>query len=343
MELKKHPQLSPTHAAVFQLTKTLPYHAYQFTLFCDNLFGNPKLFSLLRSLGIGACGTVRRHVTNPIFGNIDNWNATWGTLRSVIVNAFPESQDLITSNNNVLVSLWQDSNKVGFCTTVHDGTEWVVRNRKRPKGTSTSASITKQPFYKFCLPLGCKELYEHTRLLPIPGAIDDYNHYMGGVDIADQLRAGFSTQQRGVKPWRPLFYWLLDTTIINAFCLSEHQRKAKLGNGKDKVRSAHWAFREALVSELLKDSLPEVSKQAYVTKNTVLPKIRLTRPIEIHQRIFGKRAPCMFCRWSRVTKKGRTLKIIAKPQNVHKTTLVCSHCSINLCEECFTMFHYYID
>jgi hypothetical protein len=45
--LQKHPDLSPTHAAVFQLMKTLLYSAYQFTLFCDNLFGNPKLFSLL--------------------------------------------------------------------------------------------------------------------------------------------------------------------------------------------------------------------------------------------------------------------------------------------------------
>jgi hypothetical protein len=185
--LQKHPELSPTHAAVFQLMKTLPYGAYQFTLFCDNLFGNPKLFNLLRSLGIGACGTARRQVTKPVFGNIDDWNAAWGTLRSKVVPT-------------TLVSIWQDSNKVGFCTTIHDGTEWVVRNRKRPKGTSTSAAITRQPFYMFSPPSGCKELYENTRLLPIPGAINDYNHHMGGVDIADQLRAGFSTQQRGVKP-----------------------------------------------------------------------------------------------------------------------------------------------
>jgi hypothetical protein len=92
-----------------------------------------------------------------------------------------------------LVSVWQDSNKVGFCTTNHDGTEWPVQNRKRPKGTSTSATITKQPFYMFSSPSRCKEPYEHTRLLPIPGAIDDYNHYMGGVDITDQLQTGFST------------------------------------------------------------------------------------------------------------------------------------------------------
>jgi hypothetical protein len=174
--------------------KTLLYHTYQFTLFCDNLFGNPKLFSLLRSLGIGACGTARRQVTKPIFDNIDNWKVPWGTLHSVIVDAFPnqELQAPILDNRNVLVSVWQDSNIVGYCTTVHDRTEWPVKNRKHPKGTSTSASITKQPFYMFSPPTGSKEVYEHTRLLPIPGAIDDYNHHMGRVDIADQLQAGFS-------------------------------------------------------------------------------------------------------------------------------------------------------
>jgi len=217
--------------------KSLPYRAYQFTLFCDNLFGSPKLFSLLRGLGIGACGTARRQVTKPIFGNIDEWKAAWGTLHSMVVNAFPSVQDLILRDKNILVSVWQDSNKVGFCTTVHDGIEWVVKNRKRPKRTSTSSAITKQPFYMFTSPVGYKELYEHTRLLPIPSAIDDYNRYIGGVDIANQLQTRFSTQQRGVKPWRPLFYWLLDTAIINAFRLSEHQRKSTLDSAKDKVWS----------------------------------------------------------------------------------------------------------
>ena len=58
----------------------------------------------------------------------------------------------------------------------------------------------------FTLPIECEGPYERTRLLPIPSTIDDYNHHMGEVDIANQLRAGFSTQWRGVKPWRPLFY-----------------------------------------------------------------------------------------------------------------------------------------
>jgi hypothetical protein len=189
-------------------------------------------------------------------------------------------------------------------------------------------------------PTGCKDLYEHTRILPIPGAIDDYNHHMGGVDIADQLRASFSTQQRGVKPWRPLFYWLLDTTIINAFRISEQQRKAKLGSGKDKVRSAHRAFREALVLELLKDPLLKAPKRSYVTRNTVLPNIRLTRPIGIHCRIPSKRAACIFCSWRQQTKKG--IIVITKSNRVPRTRLICSHCNTPLCQECFIPFHYFV-
>jgi hypothetical protein len=185
--------------------KTLPYYNHQFTLFCNNLFRNPKLFSLLQSLGIGACRTAWRYITKLVFSNVDNWKATWGSLRSAVVIAFPDKLHAPTT----LVSMWQDSNKVGFCTTIHNRTEWVVQKRKRLKGTLTSAAITKQPFYMFSPPSRCKEPYENTRLLSIPSAIDDYNHYMGGVDIADQLQAGFSTQQHGVKPWRPLFYWLL--------------------------------------------------------------------------------------------------------------------------------------
>jgi|SRR5436853_5726653 len=103
--------------------KSLPYQAYQFTLYYDNLFGCPKLFSLLRSLGIGACGTIRHNITKPIFGNIDNWKATWGTLHLIVVDVFPNTQDIIPSTKKVLVSLWQDSNIVGFCTTIHNGTE----------------------------------------------------------------------------------------------------------------------------------------------------------------------------------------------------------------------------
>ena len=261
-------------------------------------------------------------------------------MHCAIVDTYPED----VQNGKVLLLVWQDSNKVGFCSTIHDGTEWVVRIRKRPKGSSTSASITKQPFAIFEPLYGCKDAYVHTRLLPIPGMVDDYNHYMGGVDIANQLRSKFSTQQRGVKPWRPLFYWLLDTTIINAFLISENQRKAKLKlDEKDKVRSAHRTFRESLVTALLLDIRIPKADPKYITKNTRLPAIRLTRLIEIHFPRPIKRANCIFCRWSQHNKKAKSMQGISKTPGILKTRTNCNHCSVPLCGKCFYLFHYFVD
>ena len=249
------------------------------------------------------------------------------------MNAYPDNPQ----DGKVLLSIWQDSNKVGFCSTIHDGTEWIIRMRKKPKGSSTLAAITKQPFAKFNQ--SSKELYEHTRLLPIPGMTDDYNHYMGGVDIADQLRTGFSTQQRGVKPWKALFHWLMDTAAINAFCIFEHQRKAKLGLKKDKARSTHRAFQESIVRGLLE--LPKPRAQLPRISMT-LPHIRFTRPIEIHQFTYAsRRTPCFFCRWSQHSKIGITTRVIMKSRDANKTRISCSHCSVALCIKCFYIFHYF--
>jgi hypothetical protein len=193
----------------------------------------------------------------------------------------------------------------------------------------------------------CKDPYEHTRLLPIPGMIDDYNHHIGRVDIADQLQSKFSTQQCSAKPWKPLFYWLLDTTIINAFLISENRRKAKLSlDKKDKIRSAHRAFREALVTALLLDLHKSTNKppNLYITKTTQLPPIRLTRPIEIHQIVSSsKKALCFLCCWSRHHTNRKGLGVITKSQNLPKTRTICSHCSIVLCRRCFSKFHYTVD
>ena len=58
---------------------------------------------------------------------------------------------------------------------------------------------------------------ESRKVLKIPKIIDDYNHNMNGVDVADQLRSYYNTQQTARRNWMPLFYWLLDTAIINAY------------------------------------------------------------------------------------------------------------------------------
>lgn len=69
-----------------------------------------------------------------------------------------------------------------FLSTTHEAgpgpDKVVIRHRKRPALTSTSAKTARQPFG-----------LAPEKDLPIPKFVDDYNHFMGYVDRADQLRA----------------------------------------------------------------------------------------------------------------------------------------------------------
>ena len=67
-------------------------------------------------------------------------------------------------------------------TTAYNLTDTVIRTRKRPSSTSTSASITRSVFGNLLV-----------KDLPIPTAINAYNHYIGGVDTANRYQADFTT------------------------------------------------------------------------------------------------------------------------------------------------------
>ena len=53
----------------------------------------------------------------------------------------------------------------------------------------------------------------------IPKIINDYNNFMGGVDVVDQHFVYYAIGCRGVKWWRRVFYHLLEMAIVNAFSI----------------------------------------------------------------------------------------------------------------------------
>lgn len=61
-----------------------------------------------------------------------------------------------------------------------------MRKRRRPKITSTNGRKIRGIWGD-----------QPTKILPIPTFIDDYNHNMGGVDIADQLRSYYDLLLKG--------------------------------------------------------------------------------------------------------------------------------------------------
>ncbi|GMF56648.1 unnamed protein product [Phytophthora fragariaefolia] len=191
--------LSTTGCIVAHLCSKLPRNM-QFNVFMDNYFSSIPLFEHLRSVGIGAYGTAQsnsaKYPKEMRFRN-DKTKSTTGTLNSMAVG-------------KVLVIFWMDNGPVQILSTIHhvEGGHWFIeRETKRPRTTSTNGASVQRQFDA-----------SDRKTFAIPCCVDDYNHYMVGVDIADQYRAYYATQLFSYRTWVPIFFWLLDTTIINALC-----------------------------------------------------------------------------------------------------------------------------
>ena len=71
------------------------------------------------------------------------------------------------------------------------------------------------------LPVSNMQIYSQAEnkvvMVPRPLAVSEYNKYMGGMDRTDENIARYCIGVRGKKWWWPLFTWLLDAAIHNAW------------------------------------------------------------------------------------------------------------------------------
>jgi hypothetical protein len=83
--------------------------------------------------------------------------------------------------------------------------EEILRLRRKSLKTSSQAIITRKPF----------EGKVRTEL-SIPAFINNYNHYMGQVDVANQLRAPYIVHfNRNLKEFFPGMFWLINMVNVN--------------------------------------------------------------------------------------------------------------------------------
>ncbi|KAI3655925.1 hypothetical protein MP638_006061, partial [Amoeboaphelidium occidentale] len=113
--------------------------------------------------------------------------------------------------NDVMVAAWVDNNIVYILSTIHTihrTADLVEAPKKHPRENSNNSATRN-------------DLFGENAVLPlkIPTIINDYNHNMNGVDIADQMRSNYATQRTHYRTWVPLFYCCLDTAIVNAYMI----------------------------------------------------------------------------------------------------------------------------
>jgi hypothetical protein len=313
--LEKVTSLSKIGCEVYHLIKSLPDNM-AFNIYMDNYFSSINLFNFLRQKKIGACGTVRTSSSKfPKELKVEKKQLDWDILSGVVVD-------------NVLSIFWMDNGPVTMLSTIHEITgpeSRKVTKRKRPRYTSTNANKVREVFGD-----------EVEKFLPIPTVIDDYNHFMGGVDVADQYRHYYNTQITARRTWVPIFFWLLDTAIVDSFLIYNKC------NGK----LSHKEFRLSLAWNLVTsgwsegennndENIPSKSSFARINSDSTLPEVRNKPGQHLPRR--GLRSACYLCRYIRIKEEGKATK------SECRTQVWCKVCEVPLCfneeRDCYTEFH----
>ena len=111
---------------------------------------------------------------------------------------------------NYRIFRWIDNNIVKMVSNIHtgDSTEQVLRNRRKPRLNEFNKKHVRLIWGD-----------EHRKQLEIPQIINDYNHWMLGVDVVDQLIAYYRPKIRCRRTWVPIFLHCLDILRVNSYVL----------------------------------------------------------------------------------------------------------------------------
>lgn len=160
-------------------------------LFVDNFYTSPQLLNDLLVAGTYCTGTARSNRKDfpkeivPTKSNLPS-----GAFRFAIAK-------LLGNLGKIVAVWWRDQRYVLALSTMHNTSATTVL--KRPKG-----GHEKRP-------------------IPCPTIIDDYNQYMGGVDLTDQNLSYYSmTNRKTLKWWKKVFWRFIDICIINSWIIFRH-------------------------------------------------------------------------------------------------------------------------
>ena len=154
-------------------------------LFFDNYFSTVPLAQFLRTKNTYCVATARIDRTAwPT--NLKNKK----TLKQHLKKGDHRSQIV---SPGVQCFMWMDKKVVPFINTICNPSSLTTVKHKKKDGSTVNVSC--------------------------PLSVQLYNKYMGGVDMADQLRKAYSCRRRSRKWWLPLFYFMVDISVVNSYIL----------------------------------------------------------------------------------------------------------------------------
>lgn len=197
-----------------------------YQIYCDNFYTSPTLFHHLHSLGFGACGTFQdTRIGVPKSKVIAlTKNCPGGTIRWI-------------RDGPLLFIKWMETREVSVCSTMH---------------TAFSGDTVKR---------ACKVGGKYARVeVQAPSALNDYNSFMGGVDLSDQLIGSYSSGRKSRKWYVTVLHHFIDIAVTNSYLLHKD-----LCGRLEQQPMTHQAFMEQLTDELCgaTSSPGELSSRGY--------------------------------------------------------------------------------
>lgn len=153
-----------------------------YIIYTDNFYTSPQLGLDLLNNGLFLCGTLR-----------SNRKHLPKDL-SVKERSAERRDSKYFFRDNITVVKWHDNKEVLAMSTYFKDEQTTVRRR--------IGTVTED--------------------IPCPEIISDYNHFMGGVDMADQCMCYYSNGRKSLKWWRKVVCRLHDQAITNTPVIHRH-------------------------------------------------------------------------------------------------------------------------
>lgn len=193
------------------------------------------------------------------------------------------------ATKNILAIKWKDKKDVIILTTMHKlefaETEKVNRH--------TGEKIVK------------------------PSAIIDYNKYMGGIDVGDQMLSKFHTMRRSKKAYKKIFFYFIDMMLLNSYVIFKQNKKDR----------AFHVYKQKLAEEIIQRCKKNESDVQLSNSSSVLKYTGRHFPVRIPQtKAKGRRTSrrCIVC----------AAKAIRR-----ETVFQCDICNVPLCIDDFKIYH----
>ena len=151
----------------------------------DNFFSSVALANYLKTKSTYTIGTARV--------GYKGWPLQLKNTKVLNKSLKRGAHKSVSLENGVQCLVWKDKKTVAFINTISNPDSEAQVSRRNKDGSRSQISC--------------------------PESVQLYNANMGGVDLFHSRRKTYSCSRKSKKWWLRLFYFLLDTAVVNSYIL----------------------------------------------------------------------------------------------------------------------------